>query len=341
MEHTNGDSSDKDREMQNKFESFDDDDDESEKKQARLFEKPKEEEKHERRGSIFEDKKAEEKKEKETPPEKLADDEKQIVASEYVEARSQEVKHELDTAQDDSPEEAEALANAALLEAIHAKIEAGEDVDETLLDDALAETADELGVEVEGIVAEIDETEAESEPDDVKEDEDASTQSQNTPSSTSTKPPIPPVPPVPPVPPTPPVPPVPPIPPVPSPPGPVPPGPGPGPNVLGPTPNVVTNPNVPPQPITVERHNARQRAGDLLLGGIIGYLIGRRRGRIKTEARLLPIQEKLEKEVKDLHEKIAIREDRIRKAAAEKAYEHPEAIRTVLVEKVSVPETTN
>lgn len=74
--------------------------------------------------------------------------------------------------------------------------------------------------------------------------------------------------------------------------------------------------NVITQDITAERRAMTQ---GLLVGGILGYLIGKRRGRIKTEKRLLPIQKKLEKEVKALHETVAIKEQAIRKVAAEKA----------------------
>ncbi|MCA9333145.1 hypothetical protein KDA00_04735 [Candidatus Saccharibacteria bacterium] len=59
----------------------------------------------------------------------------------------------------------------------------------------------------------------------------------------------------------------------------------------------------------------RRRAGDLLLGGIVGYMIGRRRGRINTENKLKPIQEKLEKQVSSLQDTIATKELEIRKAA--------------------------
>lgn len=68
--------------------------------------------------------------------------------------------------------------------------------------------------------------------------------------------------------------------------------------------------------LTSER---RAMAQGLLVGGIVGYLIGRRRGRIKTEKKLLPIQKKLEKQVASLHETIAFKEQNIRKLAGEKA----------------------
>ncbi|TXG76005.1 hypothetical protein E6P97_04470 [Patescibacteria group bacterium] len=72
------------------------------------------------------------------------------------------------------------------------------------------------------------------------------------------------------------------------------------------------------------RHGRRHRHWPYVLaGGVVGYLIGRRRGRIKTEKKLKPIQQRLETQVGDLQFQLALREAKIRKLAYEKAISHP------------------
>jgi hypothetical protein len=77
----------------------------------------------------------------------------------------------------------------------------------------------------------------------------------------------------------------------------------------------------------------RSTAGPLLVGGIIGYLIGKRRGRIKTEKKLLPVQKKLEKQVKDLEQTIVVREEKIKHLVREQVAKKPE-LQPQIIERV-------
>jgi hypothetical protein len=82
-------------------------------------------------------------------------------------------------------------------------------------------------------------------------------------------------------------------------------------------PNVAPTPNTLP-PKAESYYQQRNKAGELLLIGLVGYLIGRRRGRIRTEKRLLPVQRKLEKQVKQLEQDITSKEQKLVAINAEK-----------------------
>lgn len=72
------------------------------------------------------------------------------------------------------------------------------------------------------------------------------------------------------------------------------------------------------------RNNRRHRHWPYVVaGGVAGYLIGRRRGRINTEKKLKPVQQRLEQQVGDLQFQLGLREAKIRKLAYEKAITHP------------------
>jgi hypothetical protein len=84
-----------------------------------------------------------------------------------------------------------------------------------------------------------------------------------------------------------------------------------------------------------ERANTDALFTGFVVGGVIGYLIGRRRGRIKTEKRLLPIQKNLEKQVKDYQQKLTTSEFKIRKLVKDKMNEQgPKPVRPPRQEKL-------
>jgi hypothetical protein len=248
--------------------------------------------------------------------ENLTNQEVQEATIAIADARTQEVSEELNSAEPDSVDEFVALADAVFLESL--KDLASEDTEVTpeLIEAAFDEALDDLSLDDNPVEA------ADAPPDllepaevaDVPTDDD-----ELDPNAPPVAPVIPPTPPV-----VPPVPQsgpniIPPNPPVPLPSG------GAaynyGPPPIGPNfnqnPNTANSPNVAPV-IVQEIYNQHS---DLLLGIIVGYLIGRRGGRKRTEKKLIPKIDKLEEQVKTLHDTILEKEVKIRKIARENAEE--------------------
>jgi hypothetical protein len=129
---------------------------------------------------------------------------------------------------------------------------------------------------------------------------------------------------------------------------PPPPGPTAGPTGTGQTPPPPTRPAAPafggPRPGSSASFNSaptvksaeyqpdyRQNpnASYLLVGGIVGYLIGRRRGRIKTEKRMKVVQAKLEKQVEAKQQEITQKTEQVKKLSRENYEHHARGLRPV------------
>ncbi len=258
----------------------------------------------------------------------MSAEEEQEVTSAILESRNEEIHDEADNAKTSEAKD-EAIAAGIFVEATKQAIDEGIAVDDAI----------ETGKAIAFEVLEIDESKAEPEPSPGSEpepkteveteptipspeksnpaetDPDLNEEDpENTSTGSGTGASVPPTPPVPPIHPTP---------------------------MGGSTPNGRVNlspaaANINSTKDSEDEPGNRIRTGRYLLaGGIVGYLIGKRRGRIKTEKRLLPVQRKLEKEVAGLHGKIAWHEASVRAIVQEQIVKKSESIKTKEVQQSS------
>lgn len=236
----------------------------------------------------------------EVPLENLSEDEQAETAEAYVHERAKELADEAS----DAPElTAETKANEDFLEALRNRLsEAGDDetIDD-VIDGAFRDASGELGLggpideAPEGLTDNLVESEV---TPDGPQDLDPDQAIPLTPPTGSGRAPVPPV---------------------------TPSLPGGGPRPFGAGSTAVRNQESKGfSSADVAIYERRAAGRGLLVGGVVGYLIGRRRGRIKTEKRLKVVQEKLEKQVEQVQQKIEQKELVIRKLAHQKSQKQPE-----------------
>lgn len=251
----------------------------------------------------------------EADPERLTDDERREAARQIVGEEQAVAAEAQQTARKNSPEEQEVLAQAVLLDNLNEELDKAADVDEAL-EDATIRTEAELDL-TEPVQGEASTGGRGETGEDVQDEELSATtlprQQAPPPAASGSDSDV--------------------VPPPPLRPG----SPLPG----GFNPDRPFKSNLPLEaepaahfPDRRERYSRPRRGADILLGGIVGYLLGRRRGRINTEKRLIPVQEKLEKEVKELHSKILTKEEHIRQLAAQKVAKDPEHTAAQIIERV-------
>lgn len=259
-------------------------------------------------------------------PENITEDEANQVSRQIIDSHKEDLKQELHQSDKDSAEIVGILSSALLLDSLAQKLDEGEPLSDSTLDDTLSEVVaniDEIEQPLEGsnptIDAEGGGSEEASNSATTEHVDSAPIPRDTVPNFSVTLPPSPPA-----VPTT---------------------------NILSrrgggseegllPPTGTYTEPishiSTSPANQAVEiSGNRNQRGADLLVGGIVGYLIGRRRGRIKTEKRMLPVQKSLEKQVRDLNDKITHSEQKIRKLSSEKFILEGEATKQVIISKLN------
>ncbi len=253
-------------------------------------------------------------------PEQTGEAEQEATREEFQEVvldRIGEVEAELETKHTEE-EATEVLANADFLEQVGERLEEGMAPEEAI-DDALEDQIEP--VEADATPADLKNV-ANFEP--AEEEEEAVIPPVATPVRPTRVPPRPPLPPVPPVTPY------------------MPPSPGGPPH----NPNLPSggaiSPNMVRNDPDVEQMNdyyyRKRRSGDLLLGGVVGYLLGKRRGRRATEAKFEPELRKRDDAIGDLKDKLMTSEEKVRALASAKSAElatvEANAPKTEVVQKV-------
>lgn len=271
------------------------------------------------------------------------------VALQLISERETDIKDELEDAEPDSMDEFQALAGAAFIESLRNTAEQTEQLTEESIQQAVNEALDDMMLdqdvdEAQESDVQVLETDIEGEQKDNPDDEETlissqaavapvaqtnanstSSSNQNNSGNTNTPPPIP----------------------NPNPnnpnnpnnnnnnnsqPPPPPPGPGSpyNPNIYNNNQNFnnyspPANPNTSNQTIIHNTYiNRRRRGRDMLIGGLIGYVVGRRGGRKRTEKKLVPKIDKLEKQVTKLHDSVIEAEDKVRRLAIKSAEAKPD-----------------
>lgn len=277
----------------------------------------------------------------------LSEEEVHETINAIIDDRSNELSTELSEAEDGSPEEMEALADVLFLESLRTRADGEQEVTEKTINEAYTEALedfdivdDDNGKELEDDAEEVNEEGLEPEDRNLDESDVVVDDTvENDPNQTLPSPPDAPIAPVPPVPPnSPPTPPITSTPPTP----PNPPG-NPGGFGMYPLTPPPHSPGSPPAGHNTATHapatretvfNRRRRGRDMLVGSVLGYIVGRRGGRKRTEKKLIPKIDKLEKQVGQLHDVITEREEKIRKLTRHKVEQAPEKIPEVLATAV-------
>jgi hypothetical protein len=275
-------------------------------------------------------------------------DELKDIAKDNLKHKAEELEENLKALPPASEAYVEDRVDLELVNAIAEKIDDPAKEFEPAVEEAYDEIVEEMQELFPDMEFETVESRDETAEVDVLESEESTEEAADAPATPIVTPPTPPAPPTPPttpgstsggiVPPTPPTPPIPPTPPLPPAGGARPPfGGGPGIPIPELTPDAPTS-TAEASPEEDEDYRDRRHAAQVIAAGVIGYMIGRRGGRKRTEAKLEPQIKNLEKQAETNQRLVEDKERQIRNLAREAvAPRRPEIIVPVPVSRPEKP----